>query len=147
MALRIMLVDDNMLYRQALHMLLDLQDGIEVVAELPDGKDALQALKRSCPDVVCMDIGMQVQDGLTTTRQLLQHQPDLKVIGLSAHAERQHAADMLGAGAWGYVVKGGKLADLLHAIRTVSQGAVYMDPLLGIQPVPEPGAGAVLPLA
>lgn len=144
MTLRIMLVDDNLMYRQALRMLLDLQDGMEVVAELSDGRGALHALEQSRPEVVCMDIGMQNQDGPTTTRQLLLQRPDLRIIGLSAHTGHRYAADMLAAGALGYVVKGGKLADLLQAIRSAASGALYLDPLLGPQPATQPDANSRL---
>ena len=141
MKLRIMLVDDNLLYRQALKMLLDLQQDIEVVSELSDGDGVLHEMERTAPDVICMDIGMQSLSGPDATRRLLQQRPQARVIGLSAHVETAQIEGMFAAGAMGYVVKGGSVAELLCAIHCVSRGELYNAAKNGAQAGPLTGNG------
>src|SRR5665647_2651645 len=120
MKLRVMLADDHAAFRDALCLWLEMAPDIEVVAVAHDGHSLLQGVGLARPDVVCMDMNMPGLDGVETTRQLLQIQPDARVIGLSASFDLVRVAQMFDAGAFGYALKGSVGAELLAAIRRVS---------------------------
>jgi DNA-binding NarL/FixJ family response regulator len=124
--IRIMLADDNQIFRDALAMFLASDADVEVVAQAEDGHDVLAKLDAMRPDVICMDVSMAPLNGMETTRQVLRLQPRVKIIGLSAHADRSLVEQMIQAGALGYVVKDHAGEKLLSAIRTVHQGQTYL---------------------
>ena len=115
--IRVLLVDDHALFREALRMSLEMSPDIEVVAEAHSSTSTLAALAQSLPDVVCMDINLVGYSGIELTRQLLALYPDLKIIGLSADSDPTRVADMRRAGACGYVIKAQAGVDLPQAIR------------------------------
>lgn len=117
MSLKVLLADDHRIFRNALRMLLEEVPGIDVVAEVADGRKVLDAVRQTRPDVVCMDISMPGLSGIEATRQLLASCPSVKVIGLSAHDDALRTAEMLAAGALEYVVKSNAGVELLAAIR------------------------------
>lgn len=135
MKLRVMLADDHAAFCDALCMWLEMAPDIEVVAVAHDGRSLLQGIGLARPDVVCMDLNMPGLDGVQTTRQLLQIQPDAKVIGLSASFDLVRVAQMFSAGALGYVLKGSASVELLTAIRQVNLKQNYFDPGLGVKDV------------
>lgn len=137
MKLRVMLVDDHAVFREALRMYLELARDIEVVAEASDGHSVLRSVDQARPDVVCMDLNMPGLSGIETTRQLLIIQPNAKVIGLSASVDLVRVAEMFSAGALGYVLKGSAGEELLAAIRSVSNNQSYLNPELGLKDVAE----------
>ncbi len=118
--LRIMVVDDHRIFRQALVETLADDPAIEVVAEAGDGAEALTRAAACQPDVVCMDISMPHMNGIEATRLLLAAQPQIKVIGLSASDEHYLVSDMLAAGAVAYVNKANAGQDLLAKIHTIT---------------------------
>jgi DNA-binding NarL/FixJ family response regulator len=124
--IRVMLADDNQIFRDALAMFLASDADMEVVAQAEDGHDVLAKLDAMRPDVICMDVSMAPLNGMETTRQVLRLQPRVKIIGLSAHADRSLVDQMIQAGALGYVVKDHAGEKLLSAIRTVHQGQTYL---------------------
>ena len=105
MKLRVLLVDDHALFREALHMSLDLEPGITVVGEAWDAESALRLASQCQPDVVCMDISLPGTDGIAVTQALLTQNPGLNIIGLSAHADPLLTARLRAAGAVGFVSK------------------------------------------
>ncbi len=115
--IRVMLADDNQIFRDALAMFLASDADMEVVAQAEDGHDVLAKLDAMRPDVICMDVSMAPLNGMETTRQVLRRQPRVKIIGLSAHADRSLVDQMIQAGALGYVVKDHAGESLLSAIR------------------------------
>lgn len=135
MTLRVMLADDHTLFREALRMVLELEPDIEVVAEAENGHRVLECIDQARPDVVCMDLNMPGLNGVETTRRVLSLHPQVKVIGLSAHVDRDRVAEMFRAGALGYVVKGSAGVELLAAIREVSLSRNYFSAELGIRGV------------
>lgn len=128
MKARVLLADDHRMLREALHLLLQDQSDLEVVAQTGNGLDVSRLAHETLPHVVCMDIQMPGMDGIDATRALLATLPSTKVVALSAHAEPRYVLDMLGAGASAYVTKGEASDELLRAIRAVLLGRTYLCP-------------------
>ncbi|AMO38964.1 DNA-binding response regulator [Thauera humireducens] len=128
MKLRIVLADDHQMFRHALRALLENDPGIEVVGEAADGEALLRLVEQAPVDIVCIDIGMPGMNGIEATRRLHAVRPDIRVIGLSAYADRQFVIDLLNAGAHGYVTKADAGDELLRAIHNVRQGRTYLCP-------------------
>lgn len=126
MSIRVLIADDHALVRDAIRGLLEREEDIEVVGEAADGASALEAAARLAPDVVVMDIGMSGMNGIEATRRLLEASPDTRVLAVSMHTGREFVAEMLKAGARGYLVKDNALEDVLAAVRTVTAGGVYL---------------------
>lgn len=128
MAIRIMLIDDHKILRDALKTVLDREHDIVLVGEASDGTEALKLVRENRPDVVVMDVGMPNMGGIETTRTLLAEHPGLRVLALSTYSDRRIVLQMLDAGACGYVVKSAGRDELLRAIRAVAQGRTYLCP-------------------
>lgn len=126
--IRVMLVDDHAVLRQALRHLIDSHSDLRVIAEAESGLSALQLLPRVTPDIILMDGSMPDMSGIEATRRIKRIQPKAKIIGLSVYAESAYLEEMIGAGASGYVVKAGAAADVVNAIRLVNNGLTYFDP-------------------
>ncbi len=128
MTIRVLLVDDHTMLREALRSLVDSDPGMEVVGELADGTGVEDAVKRLSPDVVVMDVSMPTINGIAATRALRAGHPVLKVVALSGFNYKQYVMEMLDAGAVAYVVKSAAGDQLLHAIRSASMGETYLCP-------------------
>jgi DNA-binding NarL/FixJ family response regulator len=119
--MRVLLVDDHTLLRQALCLLLGSEPDIEIVGEATKGQEAVALTHQLQPDIVLMDIGMPVVDGIQATRAIHAECPGVCVIGLSMHEMYKQAVAMRAAGAMGYVPKSAAPEELLTAIRTCYQ--------------------------
>ena len=128
MSLRIVLADDHQMFRHALRALLAREPDLEVVAEASTGDEVLAIAAAQAVDLVCMDIAMPGMDGIEATRRLLARHPGVRVIGLSAFADRQFVIDLLDAGARGYITKAEAGEELLRAIHTVREGRTFLCP-------------------
>lgn len=126
--IRIVLADDHQMFREALRAMLARIADLEIVAEASDGQELLRTARQHNPDIVCMDIAMPGINGIEATRQLRTINPRIKVIALSAFADRHFVLDMLNAGAAGYVTKAGASDELLRAIRAVQMNQTYLCP-------------------
>lgn len=128
MTIKIMLVDDHKIIRDGLRALIEKQSDMEVVAEAADGQNAVKIARKIQPHICVLDIGMPELNGIEATRQIvkLPHKP--KVIGLSMHSDRRYVAQMLKAGASGYILKNSAFGELAQAITTVMKGEVYLSP-------------------
>jgi DNA-binding NarL/FixJ family response regulator len=150
--MRVLLVDDHKLMREGLRRILEGASGIEVVGEAQDGASALQAIPDLHPDVVVMDVGMEGMNGIEATQRLRETHPRIKVVALSAHADKRYVRNMIRAGAAAYVLKEAASEDLLRAVRAASQGEHYLSPRITgcvlegwTAPAPEPtSAGDLL---
>jgi DNA-binding NarL/FixJ family response regulator len=127
MSTRVLLADDHGLIRQGLRALLEGQ-GFQVVGEASDGHEMLRTAEKTHPDVAIVDIRMPVLNGVDAARELTKSSPNTKVIILSQHDENQYVTEALQAGAKGYVLKSQGAQDLVHAIREVCRGSVYLSP-------------------
>lgn len=131
--IRILLVDDHTMIREALRMVLEQQDGVQVVAEAGDGETALQMVRTSQPDLVIMDVSLPGISGIETTRRLRAAYPHIKVLALSTYHEPGIIEQMLDAGANGYISKSEAGVELLQGMRNVLAGRSYLCPRAAAQ--------------
>lgn len=126
--IRILLADDQALFREALSMLISSQPDLEVVGEASNGEEAIQ-LGESCrPNVVLMDLQMPVMNGVVATRHLHSQQPDCRVIALTTFDGDEYIFDCLRAGAVGYLLKDAPSETLFAAIRAAARGESFLQP-------------------
>ena len=126
MTIRILLADDHKIVRDGLRSLLEKDCELKVVGEAHNGQIAVELTHELVPDVVVMDIGMPVMNGIEATEQIMKNQPNAKVIGLSMHSDRRFVSSMLGAGASGYLLKDCAFDEIVKAIHAVFSGQVYI---------------------
>lgn len=124
--IRVLLAEDHAIVREGLRLLIEKQPDIELVYEAEDGRAAVEHARELLPDVVIMDITMPNLNGVEATRQITKEFPRIKVIALSVHSNRRFVADMLEAGAAGYVLKECLFDELVQAIQAVSAGKTYL---------------------
>ncbi|MBG9451543.1 chemotaxis protein CheY [Cytobacillus firmus] len=128
MVLKIAIIDDHKLYREGVKRILEMEEGIEVVAEGEDGRDALKIDKVFKPDVIIMDINMPNMNGIKATDKLIENKSKSKTIILSFYDDEQYVTRVLQNGAAGYLIKDIGANRLIEAIRVVAGGGSYLDP-------------------
>jgi DNA-binding NarL/FixJ family response regulator len=126
MPTKILVADDHSIIRQGLCALLEKQPDIEVVGAVEDGRKAIELAEELAPDIVIMDITMPNLNGVDATRKIIEKAPSSKVIALSMHSSRRFVAEMLKAGASGYMLKECLFDELVEAIKTVLNGEIYL---------------------
>ncbi len=124
----VMIVDDHQIVRDGLKAILHNEEGIGVIAEAENGRNALRLINELRPDIVIMDIAMPDMNGLDATRRISSEYPDIKVLILSMHHDKRMVIEVLNAGAQGYLLKECASDELLRAIRTLLQGETYLSP-------------------
>lgn len=125
-ALKVMLVDDHILVLEGIRARLEQGEGIEVVGHATDGLEALELVQDLKPDVVMMDVSMPNMNGIETTKVFQERYPDLKVLILSMHDNREYISQLMFHGAKGYILKDVSVEEMIRAIRTVAEGATYI---------------------
>jgi DNA-binding NarL/FixJ family response regulator len=126
--IRVVLADDQALVRAGFRLLLDTEDGFEVVGEAGDGAEAVRQAHEHRPDVVVMDIRMPGTDGLAATRQVCAELPDVKVLVLTTFNVDEYVFEALRAGASGFLLKDTDPVELLHALEVVAAGEALLAP-------------------
>jgi DNA-binding NarL/FixJ family response regulator len=127
--IRVMVVDDQALVREGFAMVLDHEDGIEVVAEAGTGVEAIEVARVHRPDVILMDIRMPEMDGLEATRRILGDSDwAVKVVILTTFDPDEYVFEALRAGASAFVLKDIPRAELVSAVRTVADGGALLAP-------------------
>jgi len=125
MKLRILIADDHEVIRRGLASLLQSHEGWEVCGEAKDGRQAVEMARQFKPDVVILDIGMPVLNGLAATRQLAQQNPQQKTIVLTIADSDQVIREALDAGARGFVLKSDAARDLVSAVEAVQNNRMF----------------------
>jgi DNA-binding NarL/FixJ family response regulator len=110
--------------------MLDAEIGLEVSGEARDGREVLQQVEEHKPQVVVLDISMPGLGGLETLERLRTRHPDVKVILLSVHADATFIQSAISLGADGYVLKNGRAAEIVTAVRAVTKGGSYFSPVV-----------------
>ena len=135
MTANVLLVDDHALLRRGLRTLLEEEEGLSVVGEAGDGREALQKIGELSPDVVVMDIAMPELNGTEATRQIRETCPSTQVVILSMHASSENIFQALKAGAQGYVFKESAGKEVVDAVRKVRAGRRYISQRIAEQVV------------
>ena len=126
--IRVLIADDHAILRDGIRSLLARQDGITVVGEARNGREALEKALALDPDIVLMDLAMPEMDGLEAARRLKEDAPQIKVLILTQHDNREYVEPLLKLGIAGYVLKRSGGRDVVTAIRQVHEQGAYLAP-------------------
>lgn len=130
--IRVVIADDHNLFRQGLRNLLGKEPDINVVGEASDGRDAMDTVHRTRPDVVVMDVEMPGMNGIEATARIRKSFPTIQVVMLSMHSDPVLIGQTLDNGAKGYVLKTSVSMDLVKAIRTACGGTTYLSQAINL---------------
>lgn len=128
--IRIVLADDHTLVRHGLRLMIEREPGLKVVAEASNGKEAVQAVESSLPQVIVMDLAMPILNGIEAARQIHLKYPATSIVVLSMHSDESYVLRALKAGARAYLLKDSADADLINAIRAVTEGKAFFSPAI-----------------
>lgn len=126
MEIRIVLADDHKILRDGLRNVIEKVNHLKVVGEADNGREALKLCAGLKPDIVVMDVSMPGMNGIEATRQIIQQNPECKVIALSMHSDKTFVKGMFRAGAFGYMLKDADSRELIKAIKTVAANQKYV---------------------
>jgi len=152
MTIRVLIAEDHTIVREGLKALLTATEDLEVVGEVADGREAVDACARLRPDVVVMDLNMPKLNGVDATREIREKPDAPKVVILSMYDGEEYVRPAIRSGASGYLLKGSGLSDLVKAIRAVARGEAFFSPAIamillrdsrgeGSKAAPDPGDG------
>jgi len=136
-AIQVLIVDDQVLFREGLKTLLETHDDVEVIGVAGNGTEALEVAVVKQPDVILMDLNMPVMNGVEATRELLQKQAEARVLVLTTFDDDERIFEALKAGAKGYLLKDTPSVQLVEALRTVIRGGSYLQPSIASKVVAE----------
>jgi len=131
--IRILIADDHAIVRSGVRLLLETQEGIEVVGEARSGDQAVALVDQLRPSLVLMDIAMPGMAGMEATRLIKARHPEIQVLVLTMHRSDEYFFEVLKAGASGYVLKAAETNELIAAIRAVARGEVFLHPSMARQ--------------
>ncbi len=124
----VLIVDDHAIVREGLRAVIGLESDMQVVGEAKDGNEAIALSRHLKPDVILMDLLMPNKGGIEAIREILEENPNHRILVLTSFAEVDKILPTIRSGALGYIVKNSSPGELLRAIRDVAKGAVYMQP-------------------
>lgn len=130
---RIILADDHLMFRQGIRRIIEEIAGLEVVGEVGDGIKILEVMKKAKPHMVILDISMPNLRGIEATREIKKTFPDMKVLILTMHKNKEYLYHAFSAGAEGYLLKADAGTELISAIETIRQGKAYVSPLFSAE--------------
>lgn len=123
--IKIILVDDHQMFREGLKFVLEQISEFEIIGAAANGQEYMELLKNAVPDVVIMDIGMPVMDGIEATRRTTENYPTVSVIALSMFGDQEYYHRMVAVGVKGFLIKEAGIDELEKAVRTVHTGNTY----------------------
>ena len=123
--INLIVVDDHSLVRKSLISVLERYDNINILADFGSGIDLLAKIEHYTPDVILLDVSMPDINGIETLRRLMLVRPELKVIGLTMHDDKEIINNMMKAGAKGYILKDSPFQELIKAIQQVNSGKIF----------------------
>ena len=126
--MRILLADDHTILRKGLRLLLERERDFQIVGEASNGREALDLVEHTRPEVAIMDIGMPILNGIEATKRISGSYPNTSIIILSVHADEAYILRALKAGARGYLLKDSAETDLIQAVRAVGAGKAFFSP-------------------
>ncbi len=126
MSIKVLIADDHQLFREGITNLLKASPDLEIVGQAENGKEAVEKALELKPDIILMDIGMPEMSGIDATLTLKKEIPEIKIIALSMHSDKQFINGMLEAGASGYLLKNSTYNQLIEAIKSVYSGNKYL---------------------
>ncbi|MCW2847401.1 MAG: response regulator transcription factor [Marmoricola sp.] len=146
MTVRVLVVDDHAMVRKGLVQLLSAAEGLQVVGEAANGREAVARAEELTPDVVLMDLQMPEMDGASATREIIEAGSRSQVLVLTSFSDAERIVNALDAGAVGYMLKDAEPDDLIEAVRSVARGDSPLHPrvarqLLTARARPRPAAG------
>lgn len=124
----VLVADDHSIVRAGISLMINNHEGMKVIGEAEDGEEAVQKALQLQPDVIIMDLNMPKVSGLVATKQINEANPDIKIIVLTMHDDREYIFRVIQAGASSYLLKSHPENDLIEAIRTVHRGEAYLYP-------------------
>ena len=130
MSIRLLIADDQRLFRQSLRIVLEHEADLKVIGEAGDGQEAYEQVRALRPEMVLMDVEMPKLDGIAATRLLVKERPDIKVLMLSAYADDERVLHGIQAGAVGYIVKDATPEEFVKIIRATHDGVDITSPYL-----------------
>ncbi|HHZ17330.1 MAG TPA: response regulator transcription factor [Peptococcaceae bacterium] len=126
--IRVVIIDDHPLVREGIKKLLEFEEDIEVLDMAGDGQGAINIARKLVPDVILMDINMPGTNGIEATKVIKREFPQIGIVALTAHEEKDYVLDLVRAGVSGYVLKDICPEKLVETIREVAQGRSVIDP-------------------
>ena len=127
--IKLLLVEDHKLMRVGLKSLFEDKDGLEVISEAENGTEAIEKFRTNRPDVTLMDIGLPDMTGIEAAKKILEHNTTAKIIMLTSHLSEEEVIESLQSGACAYVMKDINTDILKMIIKTIKEGAMWIDPL------------------
>jgi len=128
--IKVLLAEDHVVVRQGIRELIQREEDIEIVGEVGDGEEAVQAAEQLEPDVILMDIAMPKLNGIEATRRIKESHPSISILVLTAYDNEEFIFALLEAGAAGYLLKNVQSRQLLNAIRSVYDGESVLHPTI-----------------
>lgn len=130
MSIKVMLADDHILIRQGIRQLLEFDSSIEIVGEVSNGEQCMEAIYKVKPHVLLLDINMPVKNGIEVLQQIRNEKIDVKVLILTVHNEIDYLLKAMDIGVDGYILKESDFSELKKAIDTVMSNETYIQPNL-----------------
>jgi DNA-binding NarL/FixJ family response regulator len=121
----VIIADDHTLFRQGLKLILEDIENIEVIADVPDGKELIEVIPVLKPDLIIMDINMPHVNGIDASRILLQEYPDLKILVVSMYGDEQYYNSVIENGVKGFILKDADNSELRLAVKSILNGKTY----------------------
>ena len=125
---KVLIADDHAIVRAGLRALIGAEKGFELVGEASGGYEAISLVEKTMPDIMVLDLSMPDLDGISVTKKIKPHFPDLKILVLTLHEDEALLKEAIKAGAAGYILKRAAETELISAMQTILRGDLYVDP-------------------